>query len=80
MEARDRLLCHLPDARLLPAILPGQHHVRLEESPLERHAMLVERVEEHTERRDRHVVAPVDRVVAVHEHFGLDDRDDPGFL
>ena len=29
---------------------------------------------------DRHVVAGLDRVVAVHQHFGLDDRDDARFL
>ena len=32
------------------------------------------------QRRGGHLVAALDRVVAVHQHLGLDDRDEPGLL
>jgi hypothetical protein len=61
---------------------PGaaQHHVRLEQRLLVHHPLGVERRKGGVQRRLGDLEAPVDRVVAVHEHFRLDDRHQAGFL
>ena len=62
------------------AALAGDDHVRFEEHPLQRDALAVELLEDEVERARRHLVAALDRVVGVHQHLGLDDRDDPRLL
>ena len=42
--------------------------------------LVVELVEDRVQRVLGHVVAALDRVVAVHQHLGLDDRHEPGLL
>ena len=65
---------------LLRAALAGDHHVRLQQGAAQVDALDVELVKGPLERARRDVVAPLDRVVGVHQHLGLDDRDDPGLL
>ena len=43
-------------------------------------ALPVELLEDEVQGARRHLVAALDAVVRVHEHLGLDDRDDPGLL
>ena len=42
--------------------------------------LLVQLAEDLVQRLRRHVVAALDRVVAVHQHLGLDDRHEAGLL
>ena len=77
---RDGRRRHLRDAGLAGACLARQHHVRLEEHPLERDPLLVERVEHGVERGLGRLEAALDGVVPVHQNLGLDDRDHPRLL
>ena len=56
------------------------HHARLQQHVLEHDAMPVQRVEHLVQHRLGDFGAALERVVAVHQHFGLDDRHDAGFL
>jgi len=62
------------DARLLGGGLARQDHVRLEQHSFEKNVLRVELVEDDVQRRLGDFVAALERVVAVHQHFGLDDR------
>ena len=66
--------------RLLRAALPRDHHVRLQERPAQVDPLDQQLVERPLQRARGDVVAALDRVVGVHEHLGLDDRDDAGLL
>ena len=80
LEAAHRGARDVVDRRLLGAAVPRQHHVRLEQHALERDVLVHQRVErrlEHASGRDPRLL---DGVLAVHEHFGLDDGHDAGFL
>ena len=60
--------------RLLRAALARDDHVRLQQVPW-RSMRCVEPVEGLVQRARRDLVARLDRVVAVHQHLGLDDRN-----
>ena len=63
------------------AALARDHHVRLEQRRRgDRRAGTSSSWNVHLQRARRHLVAALDRVVGVHQHLGLDDRDDPGLL
>src|SRR4030095_15398032 len=68
------------DRRLLGTFLPGYDHVRLEEHPLEPHALRVERVEDTLEHLARELRGAAQWMRPAHENLGLDDGDEPGFL
>ncbi len=69
-----------------PPGLPGaaiscpQRHIGLQHNAFEEDALLVERGEDRTQHDLAHIVAALERVAAVHQHFRLDDRHDIGFL
>ena len=79
-EALERELGDPLRRGLLRAVLAGDHHVRLQQCAAQVDALDVELVKGPLEGARRDVVAPLDRVVGVHQHLGLDDRDDPGLL
>ena len=57
-------------------LLARDHHVGLEHHAFEQHAVLVELVEHAIEHLIGHLLAALDRMAAVHQHFRLDDRHD----
>ena len=59
---------------LAVTLLACENHVGLEQHFFERDALLKESVEHGVEHRSGDLLAPLDRVRAVHEHFRLDDR------
>ena len=79
-KQRTRGLGHLLDARLPGTLAAGDDHVRLEEHALEDDPLGVERGEDGVERGLGDLDAALDGVVAVHEHLGLDDRDEARLL
>src|SRR5918992_1623 len=79
-QAGERALGHLLHPRLLRAGVPGQDHVRLQHHALEPDALLEQRVEDLVQHPPRDLLRALDRMVAVHQHLGLDDRDDAGLL
>jgi hypothetical protein len=62
------------------ALGAGEHHVRLEQDLLERHALVVQLAKTTCSVRVGRLVAALDRVRPVHQHLGLDDRNDSRFL
>src|ERR1700733_15207734 len=74
------LLGDLLGRGLLRALLPRDHHVGLEHHALENDARGVE-VRKHALEHDiGHLLAALDRMIAVHQHLGLDDGHDRSFL
>ena len=67
-----------PSRRRLPAanFLPGNHHVRLEQHALERTRCANSWSNTACNVRGRDCRSTLERVGAVHQDFGLDDRDD----
>lgn len=64
-------------------ILAGQsrkRHVGLQDHSLQRHTLSVQLVENCSLDFFRYLKAPLQGVLAVHEHFRLDDEDQSGFL
>ena len=65
---------------LLRTVQARQHHVRLQDHCLQRHTLRVQRIEHGAQYRMGHLAAPLNRVAAVHQHLGLDDRHEAGLL
>ena len=80
LEAADRLNRDLFVRRLLRALVAREDHVRLQQDPLWVNTLVAQLGEHGVEGARRDLEAALERVVAVHQHFGLDDRDEPGFL
>ena len=76
LEQANGFLRDLFDAGLLAALLAGDRHVGLQDHAFQRHALHAQFLERLVEHALRHLVAAVDVVVAVHQHFRLDDRHD----
>jgi len=79
-EATDRLVYDLLVGRLLGRVVAGEHHVRFQQDPFGVHSLVAQLGEDRVQRVRRDLEAPLDRVLAVHEHFRLHDRDEAGFL
>ncbi len=79
-KARDGRVGDRVDVLLRRRRESGQHHVRLQQHPVERDALRGELREDGVERRARHLVAARERMVAVHQDLRLDDRHDAGLL
>ena len=79
-QTADRRRGDLFDARLLRRVVTREHHVRLQQHPFELDALIAELGEDGMLHARSDVVRLVDRVRAVHQHLGLDDRDEPRFL
>ena len=58
----------------------GQHHVRLQDHPLQKHPLGTELEEDHAENLFRHLPAALQGVLAFHERFGFHDRNQTGLL
>jgi hypothetical protein len=65
---------------LASALLTGDDHVGLEEHPLERDALFEESGEHRVQDDAGKLLAALDRMRAVHQHFRLDDRHKVLFL
>jgi hypothetical protein len=70
----------LGDAGLGGAVAAGDDHVRLEQHAVQPHPVAAQGGEDRGQGVAGDLVAALDRVVAVHQHLGLDDRDQPGLL
>jgi hypothetical protein len=70
----------LLDARLGGGVAPGDDHVRLEQHAVQPHPVTVQGGEDLGQGVAGGHLAALDGVVAVHQHLGLDDRDQPGLL
>ena len=79
-EAPDGCLGNLFVGHLLRRLVARQHHVRLEEQPLERASLFEQLVEHRLLRGLRHVEGAINGVIALHVHLGLHDRHDARFL
>ena len=64
----------------LGRLVAGEHHVRLQQHLLEVDALVAQLGEDRVQRPRGDVERALDRVVAVHQHLGLDDRHEPGLL
>ena len=77
LEAEQCLLRHLVDARLRRALVPREHHVRLQQDPFEVHALVAQLRERRMERAGSDVERALDRVRPIHQHLWLDDGTRP---
>src|SRR5256714_952932 len=77
LEQLDRLFGDFLDAGALGGFLAWNDHVGLEHHAFEGDLLIVELLERGLNRPFGDRVAAVDVVVAVHQHFRLDDRHDP---
>ena len=57
-----------------------QHHVGFENHAFQHHALGIELDENSSQDFLRHLAAPLQSMIAVHEHFRLDDGNQSGFL
>ncbi len=70
----------LLDAGLLGIVVTGEHHVRLQDDALELDALGDQLGEDRLEHRLGDLLGTLDRMLAVHQHLGLDDRRDACLL
>ena len=79
-ETPHRGVGHLIHRFLLGAGRSRKHHVGLQDHALQRHPLRVKLVEDRPQDVLRHLAATLQGMLAVHEHFRLDDGDQSGFL
>ena len=79
-ETPHRGVGHLVHRFLLGAGQSRKHHVGLQDHALQHHPLGVKLVEDGAQDFLGHLGAPLQGVLAVHEHFRLDDGDQSGFL
>src|SRR5207245_9279447 len=79
-EATNRLVCDLVVRDLARRVVTRQHHVRLEQDSFRLHALVPQLREDRVQRSRRDLEASLERVVAVHQHLRLHDRDEARLL
>ena len=81
LQTGERRLATASSPRLLRTVQARQHHVRLQDHRLQRRRPARPgRRTPRAQHRVRHLAAALHRVVSRHQHLGLDDRDQAGFL
>src|SRR6185436_6463880 len=80
LETPERRFGDLGRRRALGGFLTRDHHVGLQHHAFEKDAVFKELTEHGIEYGIGHVLAPRQRVVAVHQDFGFDDRGNVRFL
>ena len=80
LEQADRLLGDFIDRRTFRALFAGHHHVGLQHHAFELHLLKIELLERGLQNALGDGIASVGVVIAVHQHFGLNDRDDAFLL
>jgi hypothetical protein len=79
-QAAQRRGRHLAYRRGLVTVVALDHHVGLEQHRLQRHRLLVQRIEHRLQHVAGDRLAALDGVIAVHQHFRLDNGHEPLFL
>ena len=80
VEALERPVGDLVDASAFARVVSRQDHVRLEQRAEDVDPLVEQLPVDGVEDERGDVVAALDRVRAVLEHLGLDDRDESGLL